>query len=58
MERRWRCPRCGREFRNRNQQVSSHLHVHTVKLAAPDDVDDELLNWFEEAFALRGAERG
>ena len=142
MERRWRCPRCGREFRNRNQwhscrivsvgshfegkpanvreiydalvaalegrvgpiridavaaginfggrahfggatpqraalrvgfalarpvehprvvrreQVSSLLHVHAVKLAAPDDVDDELLNWFEEAFAVRGAERG
>lgn len=36
------------------EQLSAHRFMHTVKLASVDDVDQQLLEWMEEAYALAG----
>ena len=39
----WRCPKCRRRFAN---------HVHTFRLAHPNDVDGTFVAWMREADAV------
>jgi len=36
----------------RQEQLSARRYLHTVKLATPDDVDVQLMNWLKDAYAL------
>jgi hypothetical protein len=36
----------------RSERVSASRYHHEVKLAAPGEVDDELVGWLTAAFAL------
>lgn len=36
----------------RTQQLSAKRFEHTVKIASPEDVDDLLIGWLKDAYAL------
>jgi len=35
------------------EQASANRYHHTIKLAAPDEVDGELLDWLKDAYDLK-----
>lgn len=37
---------------NKSEQVSRNRFHNEVKLTSPDDIDEELLGWLKEAYAL------
>ena len=37
---------------HKTEQVSARRFHHEIKLASPNDVDDELINWLKDAYTL------
>lgn len=57
----WRCPECGRVFRQHAREHSCDVHdvgAHHVRLSAVGEVDGEIEAWLLEAYRLGRAQTG